>query len=236
MESMKGYAKLPMVSASLSGLGTVEESSSRPTMISGRNGFHIAIVVFHFISSVLATVLVFQCDVARGNQQATIPFALPPPPGITEIMSYRGGYPRAEDGEYVGNSWNPYALIMAFEWITVAFAICNLKPIMGNAQNYSWLWLAVGAILLVLWNFLNMHSMCVAMNLVLFWSFLAAAMICLYFDEAHGKTLKKRKAATLILPSKQAQKDEPGTTPGNNSSNNNNDSFLMKTSMDGREW
>lgn len=189
-----------------------------------RDGFHVAIVLLHTISSILATVLVFKCDAARGNQQATIPYALPLPPTIPEYAAHRGAYPYAEDGEYSGNTWNPYALILGFEWITVAFAICNLKPMLANAQNYSWIWLAIGALLLVVWNFANMRHMCFAMNIILFGSYLMAASVCVYFDEAHGKRLKKR--VTTRDP-KPASKEEEMP---------NSETFLMKTSVDGREW
>jgi hypothetical protein len=167
---------------------------------------------------------VFRCDTARGNQQATIPYSLPVPPYISEYAAYRGGYPHGEDGEYIGNTWNPFALILGFEWITVGFAICNLKPIIGNAQNYSWMWLAIGALLLVVWNFMNMRNMCFAMNVVLFGSYLLAASVCVYFDEVHGKKLKNKKTAhdPPALPSKD---EDPG-----------NEAFLMRTSVNGREW
>lgn len=188
-----------------------------------RDGFHAFIVVLHTISSILATVIVFRCDAAKGNQQATIPFALPLPPGIPEYAAYRGAYPHGEDGEYIGNTWNPYALILGFEWITVAFAICNLKPVLPNAQNYSWIWLGIGAVLLVVWNFANMRHMCFAMNVVLFGSYLMAAGVCVYFNDVHGKRLKK-PVTHESLPS--AKEEELA----------NNETFLMRTSVNGREW
>lgn len=194
-----------------------------------RNGFHVAIVILHFISSVLATVLVFKCDVSRATQHATIPYALPPPPDIPEYMAYRGGYPRAEDGDYTGNTWNPYTLIMGFEWITAGFAFCNLKSIWNGAQNLSWVWLGIGSVILVAWNFLNIHSLSPAMSLVLFGSFLAAGLICAYFDEVHGKVLKKgvTKVQHHETPSPQKVEEPKAATKIG---------VLIKANMDGREW
>ena len=207
-----------------------------------REILHSIIVAAHVISSSIATFMVFSCNVSKANQQATIPYALPSDPEY-EIAYFRAAYPWAEDEEYTGNVWNPYALIFAFEWITAAFGICNLKSMLKDAQDYACIWLVAGFILLVIWSCLNYHSLSLIMSLVLFWSYVATYFICSYFDEVHGKTLAAtHKKKSLAPPARSNQVVHPAQpeerrqeTPG---PMDNSESFLMVTDavLDGRIW
>lgn len=205
----------------------------------GRDILHIIIVLLHMISSIIATVLAFKCDVQSANQQATIPFALELPTGMDELVVYRGGYPWGQDGNYAGITWNPYVLIVTFEWITATFAICNLKHLLNDAANWSCVWMSIGCFLLITWSCLHYDSLCLFMSGVLFLSYLATFMICEYFAEVHGARLTK-KAAPVAHHTPVHHNAEPKVTHNKTAPPVPNQAFfLVETStsmMDGRKW
>jgi hypothetical protein len=226
---MKGYSKL------------VDDSGGQ-----GRHmgfWFHSITVFLHFAATVMASVLLFKCNASSAFQHATIPYALPLPVQASARSYERAGYPWAEDGAFVGNTWNPFALILAFEWITVAFAICNLEPYVTEARTYSSLWLTTGLIMIAFWTFVNIGDISLFMSVVLVFSFLAAGFLCEYFKDVHGKrVLPKKQGGKQVKPNQvapsvvvvstprpEAPPPEPQATPGATR-------FLERTSMEGREW
>jgi hypothetical protein len=231
---MKGYSKL------------VDDSGGQ-----GRHmgvWFHSITVFLHFAATVMASVLLFKCNASRAFQRATIPYALPLPVQASARSYERAGYPWAEDGAFVGNAWNPFALILAFEWITVAFAICNLEPYVTEARTYSSLWLTLGLIMVALWTFVNIGDISLFLSVVLVFSFLAAGFLCEYFKDVHGKrVLPKKKqvrpnqvAPSVVVvttprpeappPAGKWPNEDPPVAPGAATR------FLERTSMEGREW
>jgi hypothetical protein len=219
---------------------TDKHAPKHPREMDSRGGLHVLIVVAHGISSAIATYMVFRCNVSRANQQATIPYALPTPDieWDREVERYRAGVPWAEDGEYFGNVWNPYALIFAFEWITAAFAICNLKPMLRDAQDYSCIWLGVGFILMVIWHCLNYQSISLFMSLVLFWSYMVTWFICGYFDEKQVLNKAHPPLPPTVLPVVHKKEPVAVPDPAPEPSSGSGSFFLVTTDtmLDGRLW
>lgn len=160
--------------------------------------FHLAVYILHTLAAITAASLALRCDTAQANQQAMIPMAIPLPPqsNISAVSAYKAAFPWSEDAEFDSQSWNPYALIMAFEWLTAGFALCNLSHFIAQARPISAAWIFLGVILVAAWFWSNSKSdeVCVAMLITLLLSFTAAGIQCELFYQ------KK-------LPHKQKQQD-----------------------------
>jgi hypothetical protein len=147
--------------------------------------FHLVVYILHTLAAITAASLALRCDTAQANQQAMIPTAIPLPPGsnISTVAAYRAAFPWSEDALFDSQSWNPYALIMAFEWITAGFALCNLRHFIPPARSISAAWMVLGVILVAAWFGSNSKSseVCVAMLITLLLSFAAAGLQCELF-------------------------------------------------------
>lgn len=147
--------------------------------------FHLAVYILHTLAAITAASLALRCDTALANQQAMIPMAIPLPPhsNISAVAAYRAAFPWSEDAEFDSQSWNPYALIMAFEWLTAGFALCNLSHFVPLARPISAAWMSLGLVLVAAWFGSNSRNneVCVAMLITLLLSFAAAGAQCELF-------------------------------------------------------
>jgi hypothetical protein len=145
--------------------------------------FYGSLPVLHASGGVLAIGLSFGCDTGRAVQGARIPSALALPAGLNRDDGFMAAYPWDEGGEFVTHNWNPFALIFVFEWLTAGFALRPLRYFVNDTSvlvNLWIWWLALGLTLFLGWTFSNSGGVCVAMLLVVIFSFALSAIVCYY--------------------------------------------------------
>jgi hypothetical protein len=147
--------------------------------------FHLAIFVLHSLGAMAAMIMSFSCDVAQANQQAMVPASIPLNPlgNISAVRAHRAAFPWSEDALFSTHSWNPYLLVMGFEWLTAGFALCNLSHFVSHTRGISAAWISVGGVLAMVWFGSNSKrsELCVAMFIILPLSYAAAALQCEMF-------------------------------------------------------
>jgi hypothetical protein len=141
--------------------------------------FYLALPVLHGLGALLATGLSFGCDTGKAQQTARIP-AL-----IAGYNATRAGfvaaYPWDEGAEFVTHTWNPFALIIAFEWLTAGFALRPLQYFSNkDALLRVWLvWLSLGLLVFIGWTASNSGGPCVAQLCVVIVSFIVSMALAL---------------------------------------------------------
>jgi len=88
--------------------------------------FHGIVVFLNAVATGLSTWFAFSCKTKMAVYKATIPERLPLLPNMTEVQQYLDASPWADDAEFSTHKWNPFGLILVFEWITLAFAVCYM--------------------------------------------------------------------------------------------------------------
>jgi hypothetical protein len=106
----------------------------------GESVFHGIVVFLDAVAAGLSTWFAFRCNTKMAVYRATIPERLPLPPNMTEVQQYLDASPWADDAEFSTHKWNPFALILVFEWITLAFAVCYMV-------DWWWIWKIVAQFL-----------------------------------------------------------------------------------------
>ncbi len=145
--------------------------------------FYVALPVLHAAGAFLALGLSFGCDTGQAVQTARSPYSLPVPPGISDTKSFMAAYPWDEGGEFQTHTWNPFALIFVFEWLTAGFA---LRPLQYWMDDKSWLlriwiaWLVTGQAVFLAWIFNNSGGICPAMLATVSASFIMSGVVALY--------------------------------------------------------
>ena len=179
--------------------------------------FYTSLPLLHAFGAILAAAISFLCDTGKGRQVARIPYRVDNAP-MTSLYSssrerlFRAAYPWAEDGELVGNEWNPFALIFVFEWLTAAFALRPLATLQFTSRPdrvlWAWLiWLAAGLAVFITWTATNSGGPNVLMLVTVLVSFLVCAALG-YFTLAPDITADPPPEAPA--PKKNAAKDPQG--------------------------
>lgn len=129
--------------------------------------------------------MIVPCDVAQANQRAMVPIALPIPLSVYNISTARAflaAFPWSEDAVFESHVWNPYVLIASFEWLTAAFALCNLWHLTEHIQIITLVWMIGGGTGVAIWFGVNSrHSTDggTAMGITLAISYAATLWLCL---------------------------------------------------------
>lgn len=147
--------------------------------------FYTSLPLLHAFGAILAAAISFLCDTGKGRQVGRIPYRVDNVtlhPLYTREQLFRTAYPWAEDGELVGNEWNPFALIFVFEWLTAAFALRPLATMQFTARPdrvlWAWLvWLAAGLVVFITWSATNSGGPNVLMLCTVLVSFLVCAAL-----------------------------------------------------------
>ena len=162
------------------------------------DNFHIAVCLLHGLGAIGATIMSLVCDTAKANQRAMTPTSIPwvihnaSTALWDEAGAFRAAFPWSEDAVFTTHVWNPYMLIMAFEWITTAFALCMLSNLKVH-RLMEWIlgWLALGTIFSAIWFGTNSRrgtEFCTAMFVTLILSYIATAALCvIHFQWKSGK-------------------------------------------------
>jgi hypothetical protein len=150
-------------------------------MISCSQVFYTTLPILHALGALLAMGLSFGCDTGKATQTARVPALIESMPS-GKIKFFTAAFPWYEDAEFVTHSWNPFALIFVFEWLTAGFALRPIKYYVENQRLLVglWLgWLVIGLGVFIVWSFVNSGGICVAMFCTVIVSFLASALLCL---------------------------------------------------------
>jgi hypothetical protein len=167
-------------------------------MVSCVELFYLMLPVLHAVGALLSIGLSFWCDTGRAIQTARIPGIISGySPGLREFMA---AWPWDEGSEFYTHTWNPFALIFVFEWLTAGFALRPIKYY-TNGDNALlvrvWLgWLIAGLAGFIVWSVTNTGGVCTAQFCTVVFSFVAAAWVCIY-----SLSLSKPLTADLPQPS-----------------------------------
>jgi hypothetical protein len=161
----------------------------------------------------------FYCDVGRLNHQARVPTALPYPAGTTNntVPLFLAAYPWAEDAEFVTHTWNPFALVTTFQWLTAGFALRTVaSPAWNGVVSTVWcVWLALGYGLYMVWSLTSFGGpFCVAMFATITASYVAAAVLCLMFVGSPSLSVLYHRGVVYakVPPDEQPKSASAGTT------------------------
>ena len=200
-----------------------------------KQGLYIALPILHGLSAIAALVMCFYCDVGRIRHQARTPGVVPYPIDTRNISAqlFLAAYPWAEDDEFVTHTWNPFALVATFQWLTAGFA---LRTVMGPAWNgvisTVWcVWLSLGYGLYATWSFTSFGGpFCVAMFATITASYIAAFVLCLMFVGPPSLSVLYHGGVVYA-------KVPPGDSDGKSQLKPGSDSTLaVWTGEDGRAW
>jgi len=138
--------------------------------------FHIAVVLLHTCGGIVALVTGLACRVGPARQIPIVPRAVPALPGDPLNISMW-----AHDVPVPLLALNPYLFIMAFEWITAAFAWAYLRRTWPVAVPVAQLvWLATGTVLTVVWICLTLDYPCPLQGAVLLLLYAYSMWLCLH--------------------------------------------------------
>lgn len=163
--------------------------------VTAKQAFYFALPVVHAIGALLAVGLSFGCDTGKGQQTARVPRVVPGQGNAFFVQAY----PWDEDNEFVTHTWNPFALIFLFEWLTAGFALRTLAYYVDAGIILRvWLgWLGAGLVVFIAWTATNSGGPCVAMLILGVFSFLASALLALalfVWPESFGNGLLLNQA------------------------------------------
>lgn len=154
--------------------------------ISGRDAFRIAVCALHVIGAIVAAVFCFTCDASKSRQLATIPFAMPlsvsPLRNMSRARQARVAFPWGEDEEEQHHAWNPFLLVLAFEWLTAGFAMSNLALLVPAIYWPTMVWLGAGLVVVISWLAVNSSVIGVAMPIIVIGSFVVTVILCIRFE------------------------------------------------------
>lgn len=145
--------------------------------------FYTALPILHGFGAILALSLSFACGSGNAVQTARVPTPQLIPNGLNPDLAFYTAYPWDEGGDLPGNTWNPFALIFVFEWLTAGFALRTLKYFTDKPQALLriWIaWLTAGVIVFMIWSFTNSGGICPAMFVTVLASFLASGALAYY--------------------------------------------------------
>jgi hypothetical protein len=139
--------------------------------------------VLHGLGALTAAGLSFGCDTGKAQQTARVPAYIEYLPGDPPHRYFLAAFPWDEGAEFVTHTWNPFALIFVFEWLTAAFALRPLKRVLAEPDALAqacvaWLFAGVGVFLG--WTFTNSGGVCVAQLCTVLVSFLATGVVCVW--------------------------------------------------------
>jgi hypothetical protein len=174
--------------------------------ISKRDAFRILVCGLHVLGSIVAAVFCFLCDAQKSRQIATVPFALPlsvsPLRNMSHARASRTAFPWGEDDGEPGHLWNPFLLVLAFEWLTACYAMCNLTSLFKHILWPAMGWLATGLAIVITWFALNSGALGVSLPIVLVWAFVTTAVLCIRFDRLRPSiTAPIAPVAPVVVPS-----------------------------------
>ena len=153
-------------------------------MLTCPDAMYASLPILHGLGALTAAGLSFGCDTGRAQQTARIPsYTLSGNPSHQHFLA---AFPWDEGAEFATQTWNPFALIFVFEWLTAAFALRPLIAMMHPNRRTDVLsqgcliWLVLGVAVFIAWSFANSGGICVAQFCLVLISFLATAAVCVW--------------------------------------------------------
>jgi len=178
--------------------------------------FYVALPALHAIGALLAMGLSFGCDTGRAEQTARRPYALPN--GLPGTTSFNTAFPWDEGFEFENHTWNPFALIFVFEWLTAGFALRPLQYYFDHTRlAQAWLiWISAGHLVFIAWTFTNSGGICPTMLAIVTASFFMSGVVCVYtlyypsaLDE-QGDETPASEAKLLMRAADENYRDKDG--------------------------
>lgn len=173
--------------------------------ISGRDAFRITVCVLHVVGAIVAAAFCFVCDAGKSQQLATVPFALPlavsPLRNMSRARQARTAFPWGEDDEERYHVWNPFLLVLAFEWLTAGYAMSALAPLAPAIFWPTLAWLGAGLAVVIAWLALNSGAIGVAMPTIVVGSFLVTILLCYRFEMNRPLALSAPGKPPPLVPS-----------------------------------
>lgn len=145
--------------------------------------FYMLLPALHAAGALLAMGLSFGCDTGQAQMTARRPLNVYQPENLPRTTSFIAAWPWDEGPDFETHTWNPFALIFVFEWLTAGFA---LRPLQYYIYDKTWLlriwitWLALGLAVFLAWTFTNTGGICPAMLATVCASFLMSAVVAVY--------------------------------------------------------
>jgi len=145
--------------------------------MAGMVWFHLAVVAVHACGALVTLVAGLVCRVGPAMQVPIVPYE---PLGPDSLADFRDGAGWAADLGAPLLALNPYLLIMAFEWITAAFAMLYLREASyGLAPLVAAAWLGLGLVMQVLWIVLTRDYPCPLQSVVVVCLLAYSMRLCL---------------------------------------------------------
>jgi hypothetical protein len=180
-----------------------------PTDPEGR--FYLVLVALHAAGAFGAFLMSVICSgVPHAVQRAMLPTAIPSSAlqNVTAVQAFRAAYPWSEDREIEWYLWNPYVLIVAFEWLTAGFALCNLWDWLSNPFESILGWLGAGYVAIFFWMVYRGgdEKFCYAMHTFIALSFAASYVVITWVQDYKARSKEQQKADS-------EQQDASDSTP-----------------------
>lgn len=150
-------------------------------MLTCTDVLHLSLPVLHGLGALTAAGLSFGCDTGKAHQTARVPALIGN--ASSTHPQFLAAFPWDEGAEFVTHTWNPFALIIVFEWLTAAFALRPLRNVVKVPALLTQLclaWLFAGVAVFLGWTFSNSGGICVAQLCTVLVSFLATAAVCVW--------------------------------------------------------
>lgn len=185
-----------------------------PTDPAGR--LYVALVALHASGAIAAFLMSMICDGAyRATQRAMQPVAIPSSGlrNVSGTQAFIAAFPWSEDGEFKNHLWNPYLLVVVFEWLTAGFVLCNLWDWLSKPLEYIQGWLALGVGATTVWFIVGQTSetkktdFCLPMFILVYISFAAAALAVMRLAEVIKKRKEEAAKANAKSPEEQPDAD-----------------------------
>lgn len=221
---------------------------------------HLLMFTLHALGAIGAFIMSMYCDVLHANQRAMIPHSIAPndrsttlmvTSNVSEALLFRAGFPWSQDAEFKSHVWNPYLLVVVFEWLTAGFALCTPRIWRSKAKEWVNIWLALGVTAVLVW-FLRHYvlrktpnsSFPTAMLILLVPSFAGAALVCLmYLTRINMLDPVPEHGEDTSMPGDQehASQNVPLIPPANDPTDNNTHdgqagSMTRRVIVQGRQW
>ena len=213
---------------------------------------HILMISLHAAGAIGAFIMSMYCDVLPANQQAMIPRSITTnngnhsislPPNISEALLFRAGFPWSQDEKFTTHVWNPYLLVVVFEWLTAAFALCTPLCWREKAKTWVEVWLGLGAVAVVMW-FMRHYILYKtpqavfpwAMAIILTLSFSATGNICYDYLEHCEHIARQQTQPDQEPPTPDNLLIPPATVTPDDTPEKSASAITRRVVVQGREW
>lgn len=121
--------------------------------------------IMHFIMAIVVVSVSFQCRSERYTNKGTYMLPMQCPSNQTQSYCFREALPWADDEPLKNHAWNPFMMVVVFEFISAGFALFYLReqrqwpmPFQLFCRYFPLAWIGIGYILYLAWYFQRAQS------------------------------------------------------------------------------